>query len=57
MKFKKITEEYDFQQLVEPVMDWLNKNGHPHMKVEITQDSAEITSGEYLHKTDAFIRD
>ena len=57
MKFKKITEEYDFQQLVEPVMDWLNKNGHPHMKVEITQDSAEITSGEYIHKTDAFIRD
>ena len=56
-KFNKITEEYDFQQVVEPVMDWLSKNSNPHTKVEITQDSAEILSGEYMHKTDAFIRD
>ncbi len=54
---KDIEAEYDFQQVVEPVMDWINKYGNPHMKVIIDCNLAELLSGEYTHKTDAFIRD
>ncbi len=50
-------KEYEFQQAVEQVMSWLSNNGDPHMRVEITSDTAEILSGEYIHKTDAYIKD
>ena len=34
--------ESEFKQLAEPMMNWLSKNCNPHMKVEITSNSAEI---------------
>ena len=51
-----IENEYEFQQAVEQVMSWIAKNGNPHMRVEVTNYTAEILSGEYLHKTYAYIK-
>jgi len=47
-----ITEEKEkeFRDLSKPLIDWLLKNYHPHTKIIIETDSAEIVEGLYCHK-------
>jgi hypothetical protein len=40
---KEIREE--FEKLSSPLIEFLNKNFHPHAKIIITTDSCEITEG------------
>ena len=45
------------KELTKPVMEWLNKNGHPHMKVIIETNSVELVEGVSAFTTDEFITD
>jgi hypothetical protein len=40
-----------------PLIKWLNKNGHPHCKIIVTTDSAELKEGVAIVKTEEFIKD
>jgi len=42
MKKKQIKE---FEELVRPVIQFLDKNFHPHVKIIIENDHAEIVEG------------
>lgn len=35
----------EFQQIIKPVIDWLNDNFHPHTKIIIDCNSGEIVEG------------
>lgn len=45
---KELDKWEDFKEVVKPVMDWLKKNYHPHMKMIIDSISAELVSGEMV---------
>lgn len=36
----------EFKEKCEPLIEYLNKNWHPHIKIIITPTSAELVSGE-----------
>lgn len=36
----------EFEKLAKPLNKWLQKNGHPHMTIIITFDSAELVEGK-----------
>ena len=35
----------NFEKVVKPVIEWLQKNMHPHSKVIIENDKAELVEG------------
>ena len=35
----------EFQKLTKPLNDWLQKNGHPHQRIIISFDGAELVEG------------
>jgi hypothetical protein len=43
MDTKKLMEE--FRELCKPINEWLQKNYHPHTKIIIENDYAEIVEG------------
>lgn len=47
----------DFEVAVEQVMKYLADNHHPHTKVIIDSDSAELVEGIRTHRTDEFVKD
>lgn len=40
--------EAEFETAARPMIEWLNKNCHPHVKVIITTTDAELVEGQ-LH--------
>jgi hypothetical protein len=46
-----------FEEAVEVVMAYLAENHHPHTKVIIDSDSAELVEGLATHRTEKFIKD
>lgn len=46
-----------FAEAAEPLMKWLCENMHPHAKVIVDPDSAELVTGEMSHINQAFIKD
>ncbi|MDE2097545.1 MAG: hypothetical protein KGL39_09890 [Patescibacteria group bacterium] len=40
-----------------PVIEWLNKNFHPHVIVVINQTSAELSEGVIAFTTHEYLRD
>ena len=57
MKNVNVLENEQFKSSVEAVMKWLAENHHPHTKVIIDSDSAELVEGLATHRTDKFIKD
>ena len=45
------------KELTKPVMEWLNKNGHPHMKLIIENDGYELVEGVCANHTNEYIPD
>lgn len=50
----QISEE--FKSLTTPLIEWLNKNFHPHAKIIIDLTSAELSEGLIAHHTEAFLK-
>jgi hypothetical protein len=46
----------EFKQLTMPLIEWLNKNFHPHTKVIVDQTSAELSEGSIAHYTEDFLK-
>lgn len=47
----------EFKKLSNPLIKWLNDNYHPHTKIVIDCNSAEVLEGSMAHATNEFIRD
>ena len=45
MKLSKTQPAEDFEEIVRPVIKWLNDNYHPHVTVIITPTGAELVEG------------
>jgi len=50
----KQKEEFDF--LANEMIKFLNKNGHPHMRIIINTTCAEIVEGCYVYKTHDYVK-
>lgn len=47
----------DFEAIAKPIIKYLNDKHHPHAKVIITTDTAEVVHGEVGFQTSEFIKD
>lgn len=47
----------EFELMVRPIMEWLNKVGHPHMKIIIDCTCAEIVEGLNAFETIDYVPD
>lgn len=46
-----------FDEAVRPVMKWLAENCHPHMKIVIESNVAELVEGQKIIVTDDYLVD
>jgi hypothetical protein len=49
-------QRMEFAALTRPVIEWLNKNCHPHVSVVIEPTSAELSEGVAAIHTNDYIR-
>lgn len=47
----------ELEMLSAPLIEWLNKNYHPHAKIIIDCDSAEVVIGEMTVRNEHYIGD
>lgn len=47
----------ELEKLSRPLIEFLNNNFHPHTKIIIETDSAELVEGICAFKTTAYIKD
>jgi len=47
----------EFEESARPLMSWLSKNCHPHMKVIVDSSQAEMLEGYVNFVTDDYILD
>lgn len=45
------------KKAAEPLMKWLNEEGHPHMTAIVTTTDCEIMEGLATHRTFEFVKD
>ena len=64
MKLKKLIEKWnhEFQEceletVSRPLIKWLNDNCHPHIKVIVDTNRAELVEGIFAFRTDDYIKD
>jgi len=50
-------QEKEFENLTRPVIEWLNKNYHPHVSVTICSTRAELSEGVIGFTTFDYIKD
>lgn len=50
-------ERKEFEEVVKPVIKWLNDNCHPHTQVLITPTDAELSEGITAFRTLEFVKD
>lgn len=49
-------QQKDFNKVANSMIEWINKNGHPHMTVIINSDSAEAVEGVICYSTKAHVK-
>jgi hypothetical protein len=50
-------KRHEFIELVTPVMKWMAENLHPHTKIIIEANTAELVEGEISYNNNEFIVD
>lgn len=53
---KKEINREEFEAIVRPVIEYINNNFHPHVKIIIENDRAEIVEGLINYLTDDYIK-
>lgn len=57
MTTREDTKRQEFEALTRPVIEWLNRNYHPHVTVVIDTTSAELLEGSIAYTTNDYLRD
>ncbi len=47
----------EFEAVTRPVVEWLNKNCHPHVVVTVDPTHAELNEGVFAYPTYDYVRD
>lgn len=47
----------EFEALTRPLIDFLNREGHPHMSIIVDTTGAEMVEGVRCFKTEDYLRD
>lgn len=47
----------EFESITRPVIEWLNKNCHPHITVTIEPTRAELSEGVFSFPTNDYLTD
>jgi len=55
--YEKVSDKDDFDQSVRPLMKFLGKHCHPHMKAIVESNNAELVEGTQSVVTDEYIVD
>ena len=50
-------QQKQFEAIARQMIEWLCNNGHPHMSIIITSDSAELLEGVMAIHTTEFVKD
>jgi hypothetical protein len=50
-------QQKDFDAVTRPVIEWLNKNCHPHTTVIVEPTRAELSEGVFAFNTNEYVRD
>ena len=50
-------KKHEFIELVNPVMKWMAENLHPHTKIIIEANLAELVEGEISYNNNEFLVD
>jgi predicted transcriptional regulator len=58
-EYKEMQEEKrkEFIELVTPIMKWMAENLHPHTKIIIEANSAELVEGDISYVNNEFLVD
>jgi len=58
-EYKEMQEEkkIQFEEVVRPVMKWMAENLHPHTKIIIEANTAELVEGDISFNTNEYIVD
>lgn len=46
-----------FEDVIKPVIKYINDNWHPHTRIIIDHSTAELLTGEMVINTEEFLRD
>lgn len=52
-----MSNQESFEEIVKPVIEWLNKNANPHAKIVIDTVSANLLHGHIGFYTEEFLKD
>jgi alkaline phosphatase len=47
----------EFENVVKPVIEFINKNGHPHSTIIISTTHAEMCEGTHAVYTEEYLKD
>ena len=47
----------DLKVVSEPLIKWINDNGHPHMSAIVTSTDCELVEGIAAYRTYEFVKD
>ena len=50
-------QKSELETVSRPLIKWLNDNCHPHIKVIINSNRAELVEGIFTFRTDDYIKD
>ena len=50
-------QQIEFETVARPLIEWLNKNCHPHVAVIVKPGSVELTEGVYFCPIEDYILD
>ena len=50
-------QQIEFETVARPLIEWLNKNCHPHVAVIVKPGSVELTEGVYFVPIEDYILD
>lgn len=53
----KEKQRAEFEELVRPVMKWMSENLHPHTKIIIEANVAELLEGDMVIQTNEYLID
>jgi hypothetical protein len=53
----KEKQRAEFEELVRPIMKWMADNLHPHTKIIIEANSAELLEGDMAVQTNEYLID
>lgn len=57
IRYMSEEQQKQFEEVVRPVMKWLAENKHPHTKIIIEANCAEIVEGIGVISTDEYLVD